>query len=126
MDTQPPQPGASGYKSSRLAGALSHTLLLGTQQERRHQLVHRDAANAATKNMTQDAHLQIVRKTGTSTIKKKHPVGCKYILTVVNGGQLTIYHTASVRRELRDKFTSAHNRKPPWSTKAFVRTVCDI
>jgi len=54
-DTQPPQPAVSGLKSSQLAGDTSNTSLIGTQQERRHQLVHREAADAATRNMTQDA-----------------------------------------------------------------------
>jgi len=72
-----------------LAGATSNTELLGTQQERRHRLVHRDAANVATKHLTQDAHLKIVRKTGSSKIMEQHAVGCKYILIVANGGQLT-------------------------------------
>jgi len=90
MDTQPPQPGPSGSKSSRLAGASSSTSIIGTQQERRHQLVHRDAANEATRNMTQDEHLKIVRKTGSSTNKKQHAVGCKVIYIVLKGCQLTI------------------------------------
>jgi len=90
MDTQLPQPGPSGSETSRLAGALTNTSLIGTQQERRHQLVHRDAADEATKNMTQDAHSKIVRKTGRSTNKKQHAVECKYIHTVVNGRQWTV------------------------------------
>ena len=89
MDTQPPPAGESGSNTGRLAGATSNTELLGTQQERRHKLVHRDAANVATKHMTQDAHLKIVRKTGSSKNKKQHAVGCEYILIVANGGQLT-------------------------------------
>ena len=88
MDTQPPPAGESGSNTGRLAGATSNTELLGTQQERRHKLVHRDAANVATKHMTQDAHLKIVRKTGSSKNKKQYAVGCKYILIVANGDQL--------------------------------------
>jgi hypothetical protein len=76
MDTEPPPPGESGSNTGRLAGATSHTELLGTQQERRPKLVHRDAANAATKFMIQQAHLKIVRKTGSSKYKKQHAVGC--------------------------------------------------
>jgi hypothetical protein len=49
-----------------LAGATSNTELLGAQQEHRHKLVYRDAANTATKHMTQNAHLKIIRKTGSS------------------------------------------------------------
>jgi type VI protein secretion system component VasA len=66
MDLQPPPPGESRSNTGRLAGAKSYAELLGTQQERRHKLVHHDAANAATEHMTQDAHLEIVRKTGSS------------------------------------------------------------
>jgi hypothetical protein len=73
-----------------LAGATSNTEILRTQQVRRYKLVHRDAANAATKHMTQDAHLKIVRKTGSSKNKKQHAAGCKYIHIVANGGQLTV------------------------------------
>jgi len=90
MDTQPPPQGESGSNTGRLAGATSHTEILGTQQERRHKLVHRDAANAATKHMTQDAHLNIVRKTGSRRNKKQHAVGCEYIHIDALGGQLTI------------------------------------
>jgi hypothetical protein len=89
MDTQPPPAGESGSNTGRLAGATSNMELLGTQQVRRHKLVYRDAANVATKHMTQDAHLKIVRKTGSSKNKKHLAVGCKYILIVANGGQLT-------------------------------------
>jgi len=64
--------------------------LIGTEQERTHQLVHRNAATEATKNMTQDAQLKIVKKTGSNTNKMPHPVGCKYIQTIVNSRQLTV------------------------------------
>jgi hypothetical protein len=82
MDTQPPPVGETGSHTGRLAGATSNPELLGTQQERRHKLVHRDAANVATTHMTQDAHLKIVRKAGSSKNKKQHAVGCRYILIV--------------------------------------------
>jgi len=90
MDTQPPPPGESGTNTGRLAGATPNTELLGPQQERRHKLIHRDAGNVATKHMTQDAHLKIVRKTGSSKNKKQHAVGCEYIPIVANGGELTV------------------------------------
>lgn len=67
MDTQSPQPGPSRSKSSQLAGTSLSTLFIGTQQECRHQSVHRHAPNAATENMTQDAQLNIIWKTGSST-----------------------------------------------------------
>jgi hypothetical protein len=90
MDTQPPLPGESGSNTGRLAGAITNTDILGTQQERRHKLVHRYAADAATKHMTQDAHLKIVRKTGSRRNKKQHALGCEYIHINAIGGQLTV------------------------------------
>jgi len=70
-----------------LAGITSNTEILGTKQERRHKLVHLDAANVATKHIIQDAHLKIIRKTGGSKNKKQHSVGYEYILIEANGGQ---------------------------------------
>jgi hypothetical protein len=64
--------------------------LLGTQQERRHKLVHHDAADAATKHMTQDAHLKIVHKTASRRNNKQHGVGCEYIHIDAIGSQLTV------------------------------------
>jgi len=90
MDQQPTPPGESGSNTGQWAGATSKTDILGTPQERRHKLVHRDAANAATKYMTQDADLKIVRKTGSRKIMKQHAVGCEYIHIKANGGQLTV------------------------------------
>jgi hypothetical protein len=40
--------------------------------------------------MTQDAHLKIVRKTGSSKNKKQHAVGCESIHVEAMGGQLTV------------------------------------
>jgi hypothetical protein len=90
MDTQPPPQGESGSITGRLAGATTNTDILGTQQVRRLKLVHHDAADAATKHMTQDAHLKIVRKTESSKNNKQHAVGCEYIHIEVNGGQCSI------------------------------------
>jgi len=126
MDTQPPPLGESGSNTGRLAGATSNTNILGTQQERRHKLVHHNAANVATKHMTQDAHLNIVRKTESSKNKKQHAVGCEYIHIEANSAQLTVYRTAGVGRELCNEFIAARNRKPPWLTKAFVRNVREM
>jgi len=126
IHTPPPQPDPSGSKSSRLAGAMSIKSLIGTQQKRRHQLVYCNAANAATKDITQDAHLTIVSKTGSSTNMKQCAVGCEYIHTVVNSRQLGVYAPVGVHRALRDQFIAAHNRKPPWSSKSFVRTAPEI
>jgi len=90
VDTQPPPPGESGSNTGRLAGAPSNTEILGTQQEHRHKLVHRDAANAATNHMTQDAHLKIVRKTGSRRNQKQNAVGCEYIHIDAISGQSTV------------------------------------
>jgi len=126
MDTQPPPPCESGSNTSKLVGATSNTEILGTQQERRHKLVHRDAADAATKHMTQDAHLKIVRKTGSRRNKKQHAVGCEYIHIDAINGQLAVYRTVGVRRGLRNEFIAASNGKPLWSTMAFVCTGREI
>jgi hypothetical protein len=90
MDIQPPQPGPSGSKSGQLADASSNMSLIGTQKERRYQSVHREAANVATKHMTEDAHLKIIRETGSGTNKKQHAVGCEYLHTAVHSRQLTV------------------------------------
>jgi hypothetical protein len=89
MDKQPPPPGQSGSNTGRVAGATSNTAILGKQQERRHKAVHSNAANAATKHMSQDAHLIIVRKTGSGKHKKQHAVGCGYIHIEATSSQLT-------------------------------------
>ena len=52
------QPGAIGAESSRMTGASNNAPPGETQQQRRHQLVHRDAAIVATEYVTQDAHSQ--------------------------------------------------------------------
>jgi len=49
MATQTPQPGNGRSELSRSTGTSSNTSLIGTQQERRHQLIHPDATNAGTK-----------------------------------------------------------------------------
>jgi len=90
MDTQPPQPGESRSKSSQLAGATSNMAIIGTQQERRHQIVHRNAANTATKLMTQDSHLNIICKTGSSKNKPQYAVGCEYIHIKETGCQQNV------------------------------------
>jgi hypothetical protein len=109
-----------------LAIATSHTSLCGTLQEHRHQLVDRDTANAAPKNMTEDAHFKILRKNGSSTNCKQHAVQCEYIQTMLNARQFTVYHVAGVRHELHDRFVAASNGKPPYLTKGLVCTVHEI
>jgi hypothetical protein len=90
MDSDPATPGESGANTGRLVGATSNTDILCTQQECRHKLVHHHAANAATKHKTQDAHLKIVCKTGSSKNKKQHAEGYEYIHVEAMCGQLTI------------------------------------
>jgi len=90
MDTQTPQPGCDGYEASRSTYASFNTSLLGTQQERRHQLIHRDAAKEPTNDITQYVHFKIVRKTGSRKNQKQHTIGSEYIHTVANERQLTI------------------------------------
>jgi hypothetical protein len=64
--------------------------ILGTQQQRSNQIVHHDAADAATKHMTQNAHSKIVRKTGSMRNKNQHAVGCEYIHIESISGQLKV------------------------------------
>jgi len=81
-------PGGIGAGSSWTTGT-SHSEPIGkTQQQRRHQLVQRDAAIVATENMTQDAHLIKVRKSGGKNTKKQHAIGCESIHICVDHGQL--------------------------------------
>ena len=88
MATQPPQTGESGSELSETTGAVSNASLEATQQQCRHRLVHYEAANVATENMTQDAHLKTVCKTGCSTNKKQHAITGEYVHIMVHGHQL--------------------------------------
>jgi len=89
-DTQTSQPEVTGSESSRRMGFSSDTSPNGTLQESRHQLVHSDTANAATKHMTQDAHLKIDCKTRSSNNKKQYAIECEYIDTFGNGCQINV------------------------------------
>jgi len=66
MATGTPQHGEGGSETSRSMGTSSNATLVGTEQQCRHQLVHLNAANAASENITLDAHLKIIRKTRNS------------------------------------------------------------
>jgi len=90
MDTQLLPPGDSESNTGRLAGATSNPDILGTQLECRHKIVHDNAANAVTKHLTQDAHLKIVRNTGSRKNTKQHAVGCECIRIEAICGQLTV------------------------------------
>jgi len=76
--------------------------------------------------MTPGAKMKILCETGSSKNKKRHAIRCEHSRIEVDDRQLMIERAAGVCRELRDQFLASHNRKPPWSTKAFVRTVRDI
>jgi len=69
MATHTAQPGERGSESSETSDSSCNTSLPGTQQHPRHKLVHCHPANAATVNMTQAAHLYMVRKTGSNKNK---------------------------------------------------------
>jgi hypothetical protein len=90
MDTQPPPPGESGSNTGRLVVATTNTDILGTQQEHRYKSVHHDAANAATKHMTHDAHLKIICKNGSRRNKKQHAVRCEYMHIDAISGRLIV------------------------------------
>jgi len=77
MAPQTPQLGVIQSELSRTTGTSSNAPLAETQLQRRHQIVHRDAAIAATENMAQDAHLKKVRKTGRSNNRQQHAIGCE-------------------------------------------------
>jgi hypothetical protein len=71
------QPGAIGSESSQTAGISTNVPSGVTQQQRGHQLVHRNAAIVDTKNLTQEAHLETVRKAGSRKNQMQQAMGCK-------------------------------------------------
>jgi len=117
------QPGAMEAESSWMTGTSNNAPPGETQQQRRLQLVHRDVAIAALETMTLDAHRNIESKSGSSKNKKEHGIGYESIHLEVDNGQVTVSHTAGVRRELRAQFIAADNGKPPRLTKASDRTL---
>jgi len=126
MAPQSPLQGGGGTESSRTTGASSNTPPTWTQQQHSHHLVHHNAENAATENMTLDPQLTIVRKTGSSRKRTQHVIGCKCSRIEVHGRQLMIWHTDGVRRELRDQFIAACYGKPSLSTQAFALAIRKI
>jgi hypothetical protein len=71
------QPGAIGSESSQTAGISTNVPSGVTQQQRGHPLVHRNAAIVDTKNRTQQAHLETVRKAGSRKNQTQRAMGCK-------------------------------------------------
>ena len=126
MAPQTPQPSLIESEWSQTTGTLLNAHRAEEQQQCRQQLVHHDSAIAASGNNPQDTHFKMVRHTGRSYNRKQHTIGCEYLHIDVERSQIMIWYTAEVRRELGAQFIAAHNGKPPWSTKAFVRTVRDI
>jgi len=90
MATEILQPGAIEAEPSRTTGDSNNAPPGQSQQHNRHQLVHRDPAIVATENMTQDAHFNIVRKSGSRRNHKQHAIGCESIHFDVDHGQLTV------------------------------------
>ena len=84
------QPGAIEAELSLTTGASNNASPSETQPQHRHQLVHHDSLIVATENMTQDAHLKIVRKSRSSNNKKQHAIECESIHIDVDDGQLTV------------------------------------
>jgi len=76
--------------------------------------------------MTLDARLNIVGQSGSSRNKKWHAIGYEYSRIEVDERQLPIQYAAGIRGKLRDQSLAAPVWNPPWSTKTFVHTVCDI
>jgi len=66
MDTETLHHDESRTETGQSTSASSNVALAGTQQQRRHLLVHPKAANAATNNVTENAHLNIIPKPGSS------------------------------------------------------------
>ena len=90
MATDTPKLGESGSESIRSMGASSNVSLAGLQQQCWNKFIHHQAVNAASQNMTQDADLKIVCKTGRCKHQKKDAIGCEYIHITVNGHQLNV------------------------------------
>jgi len=87
MAPQTPQRGESELESSSTMGAESITPLVATQIQDWHHLVHRNAANAATENLTLDALLKTVFTTGSSKDQKQDAIGCECCRVEVDGCQ---------------------------------------
>jgi len=69
-------------------GRFCHTPPAETDLQCRHHSAHHDTANAATENITVDAELNIVRKTGSSKNKKQQAIRCEYSQVEVDDRQL--------------------------------------
>jgi len=72
-----PQHGASGSELSPTTGASFNEPPAKRKQQCRYELVHHDAANAATDHVTQDAHWKRVHRNGSSRNKEQLVIGCE-------------------------------------------------
>ena len=84
------QPGGIEAESSRTTDVSHNAPPSETQHQCRHELVHRDAAIVAAKNMIQDAHFKIACQSGSNEHRKQHAIGCESIHIEVDDGQLTV------------------------------------
>jgi hypothetical protein len=62
-------PGVIGAELSQTTGDSRNAPLRETQQQSRHQLVHRDASIVATENMSHDSDFKMVRKPEAARIR---------------------------------------------------------
>jgi len=85
-----------------MTGTSSNAPHPETQLQLGQNLVHRDAANAATESMTLNTKLKIVHDSRSSKKKKQHVIGCEYCRIEVAGRQAMISCTAVIHRVLRD------------------------
>jgi hypothetical protein len=76
--------------------------------------------------MTQDIHLQLVHKTGSSRTKEEDAIGCEYNHIEVDGWYIGIRCTVCIDRTVQNPFRAACYGKHPRSTKAFISRVCNI
>ena len=90
ISPQPPQPCESASESSQTIEVSWNTTHNGTQQQHNDQLVHCNAANAATANMALDTHLEWVLMIRSSKNLKQHAVGCEYIHIEIDRHQLYV------------------------------------
>jgi len=99
-----------------MTGAASDAKPADTQQHHGNKLVHCDATNAATENMTLDTHLKMDLGTGSRKNMKHHAIGCEQIHIEVDGHHLPIGCTAGLCRDCQDRSIAACNGKPAWPT----------
>jgi hypothetical protein len=90
MAPQTAQESTSGSELSRMMGASSSMSQTAPQHQRRFHLVHRDAAIAATEDMTLDTPLETDFSMRSSKNMKQHAIGCEYIQIEFDSRQLTI------------------------------------